>query len=130
MTYHNDENDINNNYNNNYNNNNNNDNNDNNNDTEIINIDREDYNKIIKDLVDKNNMLENNSEFLYIDNIENIENYKNIITNLQNKNNLLEQEKNNILYNLNCLECEYNILEKDLYDMEQVNTELIKLIKT
>ena len=123
MTYHNDENDINEN-----NINDNNDNNDNN-DKEIINIDREDYNKIIKDLVDKNNLLENNSEFLYIDHIENIENYKNIITNLQNKNNLLEQEKNNILYNLNCLEYEYSILEQDLYDMEQVNTELIKLMK-
>jgi hypothetical protein len=99
------------------------------NDIEIINIDREDYNKVIKDLVDKNNILEHNSEFLYIDNIENIENYKTIIKDLQKKNNLLEQDKNNILFDLHNMEYEYTLLEKDLYDMEQVNTELIKLIK-
>tara|TARA_Y100000389_G_C17300842_1_gene432893 strand:- start:131 stop:502 length:372 start_codon:yes stop_codon:yes gene_type:complete len=95
---------------------------------------REDYNNVIKTLVEKNNKLENElestTEFLYVDNIQTIENYKNIINDLQKKNHFLEIEKNNILDNFNTLEYEYSILEKDLYDMECVNTELIKVIKT
>lgn len=82
------------------------------NELDIINLDKNEYSNIIKNLLDKNNFLEN-------ENKKNIENFINI------NNKYL-----NILNNFECLNANYSQLEKDLYDMECVNLELLKIIKS
>lgn len=81
------------------------------NELDIINLDKNEYSNIIKTLLKKNNFLEN-------ENKKNIENFINI------NNKYL-----NILNDFEYLNANYSQLEKDLYDMECVNVELLKIIK-
>ena len=82
------------------------------NELDIINIDKNEYSNIIKTLLKKNNFLEN-------ENKKNIENFIDI------NNKYL-----NILNDFKYLNENYSQLEKDLYDMECVNLELLKIIKS
>lgn len=81
------------------------------NEIDTISMDKIEYNNIIKTLLKKNNFLEN----------ENKKNKANIV-NINNK-------YLNISKDFNCLNENYLQLEKDLYDMECVNIELLKIIK-
>jgi hypothetical protein len=83
-----------------------------------IKIDKCEYNDIIKNLLKKNKNLEKCNTNLEIANKKNIDNYINI-----NKKYL------DTLSDLNNLNANYSQLEKDLYDMELVNLELLKIIK-
>ena len=82
------------------------------NELDIINIDKNEYSNIIKTLLKKNNFLEN-------ENNKNIENFIDI------NNKYLK-----ILNDFKYLNENYSQLEKDLYDMECVNLELLKIIKS
>lgn len=81
------------------------------NDLNIINIDKNEYSNIIKNLLEKNKHLEN-------ENKKNMENFIDI------NNKYLET-----LSDFNNLTANYSQLENDLYDMELVNVELLELIK-
>tara|TARA_Y100000992_G_C20907892_1_gene324032 strand:- start:12 stop:302 length:291 start_codon:yes stop_codon:yes gene_type:complete len=81
------------------------------NEIDTISMDKTEYNNIIKTLLKKNNYLEN----------ENKKNKANIV-NINNK-------YLNTVKDFNCLNKNYLQLEKDLYDMECVNIELLKIIK-
>lgn len=83
-----------------------------------INIDKSEYIDIIKNLLKKNKKLEKINE-----NLEN-ENKKNIHNNIKINKKYLDT-----LSNFNNLNANYAQLEKDLYDMELVNLELIKILK-
>ena len=80
-------------------------------DEENINIDKCEYNNIIKNLLEKNKNLE--------------------MENKNNLNNFIEVNKKYLdtLSDFNNLNANYCQLEKDLYDMELVNTELLSIIK-
>ncbi len=81
------------------------------NDLNIINIDKNEYSNIIKNLLEKNRNLEN-------------ENKKSIQNFIDINNKYLET-----LSDFNNLTVNYSQLENDLYDMELVNVELLELIK-
>ena len=81
------------------------------NELNIVNIDKNEYSNIIKNLLDKNKNLE-------------IENKKNMQKFIDINNKYLET-----LSDFNNLTANYSQLENDLYDMEVVNIELLKLIK-
>tara|TARA_B100001564_G_C20667843_1_gene684644 strand:+ start:522 stop:830 length:309 start_codon:yes stop_codon:yes gene_type:complete len=76
-----------------------------------INIDKNEYNNIIKKLINKNSVLEN-------------ENKKKDIEFIEINNKYL-----NILEDFNNLNKNYSQLEKDLCDMETVNIKLLDIIK-
>ena len=76
-----------------------------------INIDKNEYNNIIKKLINKNSILEN-------------ENKKKDIEFIEINNKYL-----NILEDFNNLNKNYSQLEKDLCDMETVNIKLLDIIK-
>jgi hypothetical protein len=76
-----------------------------------INIDKNEYNNIIKKLINKNSMLENQNKKKDIEFIEINTKYLNILEDFNNLN------KN------------YSQLEKDLCDMETVNIKLLDIIK-
>jgi predicted nuclease with TOPRIM domain len=80
-------------------------------DLDTINLDKDEYNNIIKNLLEKNSRLEN-------------ENKKNI-----NHLNIINKKYYTILKDFDALHSNFTQLEKDLYDMECVNVELIKMIK-
>lgn len=77
----------------------------------IVNIDKNEYNSIIRNLIKKNKMLELENKKINMDLIDLNNKYIDIITDFDN------------------LSCNYSQLEKDLYDMEIVNLELINIIK-
>ncbi len=81
------------------------------NELNIVNIDRNEYSNIIKNLLEKNKNLET-------------ENKKNMQKFIDINNKYLET-----LSDFNNLTANYSQLENDLYDMEVVNVELLKLIK-
>ena len=81
------------------------------NELNIVNIDKNEYSNIIKNLLEKNKNLEN-------------ENKKNMQKFIDINNKYLET-----LSDFNNLTANYSQLENDLYDMEVVNVELLKLIK-
>lgn len=76
-----------------------------------INIDKNEYNNIIKKLINKNSILEN-------------ENKKKDIEFIEINNKYL-----NTLEDFNNLNKNYSQLEKDLCDMETVNIKLLDIIK-
>ena len=81
------------------------------NELNIVNIDKNEYSNIIKNLLEKNTNLENENK-----------NYMQNFIDINNK--YLET-----LSDFNNLTANYSQLENDLYDMEVVNIELLKLIK-
>ena len=81
------------------------------NELNIVNIDKNEYSNIIKNLLEKNKNLET-------------ENKKNMQKFIDINNKYLET-----LSDFNNLTANYSQLENDLYDMEVVNIELLKLIK-
>ena len=81
------------------------------NELNIVNIDKNEYSNIIKNLLEKNTNLENENK-----------NYMQNFIDINNK--YLET-----LSDFNNLTANYSQLENDLYDMEVVNVELLKLIK-
>lgn len=81
------------------------------NELNIVNIDKNEYSNIIKNLLEKNKNLET-------------ENKKNMQKFIDINNKYLET-----LSDFNNLTANYSQLENDLYDMEVVNVELLKLIK-
>ena len=83
-----------------------------------INIDKSEYIDIIKNLLKKNKNLEKINE-----NLEN-ENKKNIHNNIKINKKYLDT-----LSNFNNLNANFSQLEKDLYDMELVNLELLEILK-
>lgn len=84
-----------------------------------INMDKSEYNNIIRNLLKKNKNLELQNKKLESENKKNLDNLIDI-----NKKYL------DTLSDFNDLNSNFSQLEKDLYDMEIVNLELIKIIKT
>lgn len=81
------------------------------NELDTINLDKDEYSNIIKNLLEKNSRLEK-------------ENKKNA-----NHLHTINRKYYTLLKDFDALQCNFTQLEKDLYDMECVNIELIKLIK-
>lgn len=84
-----------------------------------INMDKSEYNNIIRNLLKKNKKLELKNREIEIENKTNLDNFISI-----NKKYL------DTLSDFNNLNANFSQIEKDLYDMEIVNLELIKIIKT
>lgn len=82
------------------------------NDNDMIDISKSEYHKIINNLIAKNKNLETKCENYY------------------NENKLLYKKTNLLLCDLDNLTHNFEQLEKDLYDMECVNLELLKIIKS
>ena len=84
-----------------------------------INMDKSEYNNIIINLLKKNKKLELKNKEIEIENRKNLDNFISI-----NKKYL------DTLSDFNNLNANFFQIEKDLYDMEIVNLELVKIIKT
>jgi|TARA_Y100000389_G_C17348118_1_gene456941 hypothetical protein len=84
-----------------------------------INMDKSEYNNIIINLLKKNKKLELINKEIEIKNKKNLDNFISI-----NKKYL------DTLSDFNNLNANFFQIEKDLYDMEIVNLELVKIIKT
>tara|TARA_B100001175_G_C19511844_1_gene644408 strand:- start:4129 stop:4443 length:315 start_codon:yes stop_codon:yes gene_type:complete len=84
-----------------------------------INMDKSEYNNIIRNLLKKNKKLELKNKEIEIENKKNLDNFISI-----NKKYI------DTLSDFNNLNANFSQIEKDLYDMEIVNLELIKIIKT
>ena len=84
-----------------------------------INMDKSEYNNIIRNLLKKNNKLELKNKEIELENKKNLDNF--IVINKKYLDTLSD---------FNDLNANFSQLEKDLYDMEIVNLELIKIIRT